>query len=918
MLDLESKMEILGITIYRDADKADAYYYLPNQPHISRDAGGPMFDLFAYRKGGDAGEAYAGGFLTMTVDTGLGDLHDRILGALKARSGGDATLTSVPYSKGTVRLIALDADSTTTDHPKFVQSVLGAGVPSLDGDNRAIFSLSLSEDGTSFFLGVLKGAANARPVGVIYELEYVGLLPAYSLSITIDMKSSYEYMGTRTSVNTLFFKADIETATEELKKRDSITIKETVRTLELSAPDAMAERQKTINNLVVSLCSGTLFQQTLNPGSPMVNGQLMSVANQPSGNPNATGTAATAATTATTRPTTPGAPTVATAPTVPTATPGVTTPPVTTPVTQRPAGGSPMPPPRPPEGGTGGTPPIPTPPTTPTVPTAPPTLPTLPTVPTLPSIPTLPTSAPTVPTAAPTVPTAAPTSPTAAPTHPTAAPTTPTTTTTQPPQDQGLQGVWDKLGRPQAAFALRSVSQEEQKLITYNLDQVTAQKETVNPQSMLQFMCAPGELMQRVHIIDLNNEFFQHIPIRVDASDVDFAAQGVNEMTVEIQYGVRQDGTGPKDTASAILRSNADFKEFVFFVDQTRNLQYKYRLIIDYKQDFGLGVRQTHVEGPWTPSELRTLSVHPSWLGVMVPARLQLAPNTPDDVIEVQVQARYRSPDGTVDDGEQVSLTRDNRSAVLPLRLQTAGDPVSFTSKVFYADGTSEDLAPQTLPNGQATDALAIGIPAAGRINGDIVLVDALGELAKVIVDTEVSQAGKVVDSRSVELAGAAIRQPFSVRLPDRNAKASLRWRQRLIYKDGGMETLEWADAATSNLVAGIPSEGVLTVNVRYVGPSPSQSGLAVVVVQLNYTDPGGDRSFDQQASLIIDDTAASQLQEWKARLKDKNARSYTWSLTTMTNDGAQVTTTPKPSSELTLLIRPQSVASPVPAGGGA
>ena len=223
----------------------------------------------------------------------------------------------------------------------------------------------------------------------------------------------------------------------------------------------------------------------------------------------------------------------------------------------------------------------------------------------------------------------------------------------------------------------------------------------------------------------------------------------------------------------------------------------------------------------------------------MVPARLQLVPNTPDDVVEVQVSARYKTADGSVDDGEQLSLSKQNRSLVLPLRLRRAGDPVSFTPTVFYADGASEVLPALTLPNDQATDALAIGVPPAGRVNGDILLVDALGELTKVIVDYEVRQATALVESKSVELSGAGTRQTFSVRLPDRNKPGALRWRQRLLYADGGVETQEWQDAATPNLIAGVPSEGVLVVNVRYVGAPPSTAGLAVVVVQLGLRRPG-------------------------------------------------------------------------------
>ena len=210
MLDLDTRQEILGITVFQDAQQPGHHYYLPAAPHISRDQGGPMFDLYVFRKGGAADQAEAGGFLNMTVDVGLGPLADRILGQLKDRTGrDDITLSAVPYTKGSVRFVALGEDSgaltqagaaaTTPDGsplvargPRFVENMLGASSPSLDAENRAITSLSLTEDGAAFVLGALSGAPGARIVGVLYDLEYTGLLPAYNLEIEIDFKSSYD------------------------------------------------------------------------------------------------------------------------------------------------------------------------------------------------------------------------------------------------------------------------------------------------------------------------------------------------------------------------------------------------------------------------------------------------------------------------------------------------------------------------------------------------------------------------------------------------------------------------------------------------------------------------------------------------------------------------------------------------------
>jgi hypothetical protein len=472
--------------------------------------------------------------------------------------------------------------------------------------------------------------------------------------------------------------------------------------------------------------------------------------------------------------------------------------------------------------------------------------------------------------------------------------------------------VWDELGRPQVAFTMRNISQEERKTITYSLSQIGAVAQKATPQGMLQMMCSPEELSARVHVIDLNNPFFKRVKIRVDCPGVDFNAEGVSEMTVEVRYGIRPDGTGPKDTGSALLRQPSDAVELEFFVDHTGDLGYEYRLIIDYKANFGVGVRQTHVEGPWTPTELRTLSVHPRWLGVMVPAVVEMSPNTPEDVKEIQVAVRYVRADAGVDDGSLVSLTPDHRSETVNLRLVTAGDQVTFTPTVFYTDGASESLPTQVLPNAVAEDALAIGVPKAGRLDGDVMLVDALGEVTKVVVDLEVSQAGKVVDNRSMEVAGSATRVPWSVRLPARDKPAGLRWRQRIAYADGGLEQEDWTPADSTALVAGIPSEGVLAVQVRYVGPPPSSAGLAGVVVELAYADPGGDPTFAQTESLFFDDVSAGTPQEWRARLKDRAARTYSWSLTTLKADGTQTSTTPVPAAQDQLFVRPPVAGLPV------
>jgi hypothetical protein len=824
MLDHESKIEVLGVSCVRDADRPEQWYHFPGNPRISRDAGGPMFDLYSYRKGGVAGTTLAGGFLNMVVDVGIGNLKDRVEQRLKEQFGDDATLAALPLSKSTARLIGLGEDSRATagdtgtaggepvvaKGPRFIEQVLGSARTSMDKDNRAIFSLSLNELGAAFFLSVLTGDANTRPLGVVYDCWYVGVLNAYDLEIEIDFASSYDFLQTRFNVATLFFKADIDNIVEELTKREAIRIKETARTLELSDPAAVRERQNRIDTLVKELASGALFQPSLVPGQPKAGTQTQT-ADDP----------------ATHIPDTPVMGSSAAAKGLASGLSGGVV------GGQADAHGQAANPSKvgklPEEikddqgtGGTGGT---------------------------------------------------------------------------------GTEGggggaaeLWNKLGRPQAAFTMRHISQSERRTVTYRLTQATAQEKPISPQGFLQFMASPAELTQRVHLVDLNHPFLQRLQINVNAQDVDFARQGVSQMTVELRYGRRPDGTGPKDTASVIMRKPEDNLDVEFFLDSRHTLSYEYRLIIDYRDGFGVGVSATHVEGPWTTTELRSLSVHPSWLGVMVPVRVGLAPDAPADLTEAQVTVHYTRANPTVDDSATLKLTRDQREQAVDLRLVEAGDPVSFRSRMFYADGTREDLPEVVRPDardGAADDVVIVDVPRGGFISGDIVLVDALGELTSAVIDLQVVQGATVVEARSIDVSSAGARQVWSVRLADRTKPAVVRRRERRLFRDGGMEQGEWEQATSTNIVAGFPAEGVLTVAVRYLGPPPSQLGLVGLVMEMEYIDPGGNHDFDQSESLLITDDLASQAQEWKVRLAERSARTYSWSLRVLRDDGTEIVTEP-------------------------
>jgi hypothetical protein len=847
MIDLGTRREIFGITVFQNADNPLAFYYLPGPPHISRENGAPLFDLFSYRKGGEADETASGGFLNMTVDVGIGGLKTQIENKLKEQHGDDVTLSSAPFSKGSVRVIALGEDSSAltggvesettasggplvSGGPRFIENILSYGRPSLDQDNRTIFSFTLSEDGAAFFLGVLSGSPNARPVGIVYDLEYVGLMPAYDLEITINFKSSYDYMRSRFTLGTLFFKADVDNILEELQRRESIKIKETARTLELSTPEAIRERQDHIDQLVKDLATGALFQPSLTPGEPKVKGETITA-----GDPETTSPAGTSQTSESLMTAAAHGPAAAVAAGSGAALNRADR-------AQAAANGGTA-------GETGGT----------------------------------------------------GTSGTGTSGTGTSGTGTSGTTATQPT----AADVWNKLGRPQAAYVLKSITQEEERTVTYNLSQISAQKKTVAPQSFVQFLAGPRELNERIHVIDLNHPFFQRLNINVNAADVDFDAQGIVQMTVQLRYGKRADGTRPKDTAEVVLRAPSDSRDFTFFMDEDLATEYEYKLIVDYKSDFGIGVDDTHIEGDWTPTEVRSLSVRPDWLSRVLPVSVQLAPNISDQVSEVHANVRYVNAERSIDDSQQVRLRPDDREETVHVRLADENEQFEVGTTLFYADGSQEALPPLKLPDpdsGSADDTVVISAPPGNFIAGDAIAVDTLAELSSVLVDLQVQQEGSIIDSRSLELSATKQRENFSVRLPRRDKPAVLRYRERRIFKDGGIETEEWQDAQSSNLIVGIPAEGVFPVTVRYLGGKPSELGLAAILLDLNYKAPNGDASFDQRESLLIDDGNAAQTQEWRIKLADRDVHNYEWRMTLIKTDGTQVAT-PSQTDNRDLLV---------------
>ena len=277
MLSLEKPaLSAAGLTVYADHADDSVYYYAAPHPRLVVSHGQPMLDLFTYAvelknsplAGTTIPAELGAGFLTMGVDCALtpGE-HAAALQSLATTLGRDPatlSLTLVPYTAGSVSVLALDAASGAAaaaapppvdGRPRFIEAVVGTGIPSLVGDLRAIFSLALSQQGVTFLEGLY--ADGAAPIGVVYSLSYLGLRPAVDAHIHADVSRIYTELGGKASVGCVYARAEVEGLLTTLAQKGAVTI---TLTSQAVGPEADAAKDRAL-----SIFKDKIIQDLFNP-----------------------------------------------------------------------------------------------------------------------------------------------------------------------------------------------------------------------------------------------------------------------------------------------------------------------------------------------------------------------------------------------------------------------------------------------------------------------------------------------------------------------------------------------------------------------------------------------------------------------------------------------------------------------------
>ena len=289
---------IEGVSIFPDDSDPLQFYYLPLMPHLTMvtdpttNVSAPQLQLIEYE-----GAAGTGGFLNLDVNLGL---SDDLLAQVTSQVQNQMKLNSTPrmspvlFTDGTVKLVLLgsqsadatpaatSASSTSTPAasptavtttiassgpgPQFVVKIQNAAKPALYGDNQATFSVQLDQYGASILQQALLG--QMAPVAVIYSLTFLGLRPAFKVTLTADWNRVQTYLDTQFSAGFLFFSSQIEKTVDKLIEDQVINIQTTTYVTDQDLGSSGQTDHDQAVNECYELVKTNFFESSLQPPTP--------------------------------------------------------------------------------------------------------------------------------------------------------------------------------------------------------------------------------------------------------------------------------------------------------------------------------------------------------------------------------------------------------------------------------------------------------------------------------------------------------------------------------------------------------------------------------------------------------------------------------------------------------------------------
>jgi hypothetical protein len=278
MLLLDSSFEVGNLTLFRDHISPRTFHYLPRPPRVVSDEQKTRLELLRFR--GDS----MGGLLNLDIELAH---EDEVLQSarqeLSNRIGAAAELVPVLFDDGAVRLVVLGVEqpsqasgslpvspatptsAAAAPAPEvgsvLVERVLGVARPSLLGHQRAIFSVELTPEAATLLEAAIRG--EQVPILIAYDLAFSGLRLARGVRARVDYAMAYNYLRTRLTGSSLWFKADLDREAETLERDGHIRIEDV--DYQGSDPAILARRREEIRSTLHELMEALFFRPAASP-----------------------------------------------------------------------------------------------------------------------------------------------------------------------------------------------------------------------------------------------------------------------------------------------------------------------------------------------------------------------------------------------------------------------------------------------------------------------------------------------------------------------------------------------------------------------------------------------------------------------------------------------------------------------------
>lgn len=291
MLTIEPpSYQLRGITVFRDHQDPDQFYYLPPSPQLAQDGDRLRFTLIKYRRDitdnptMDPTKARGAGLAQLEVEAGLSAQYlDELRSDLASRTARpEARLSPVLFRTAEAQALVLHSQDD-----RLMQDVLQTQPAPLSAPHHVALSLALSAEGTTLLQRAAEGGD--LPVGVAYSMRFLALTPALHARVHMDYRRIYDRLAASLGLEyPKVVRAELDAELAWLVEHDAIRIE----IVSFTNEDDRKRQQDLLMSLVAARVQQDFFQPTLPPsptasGSAGALGQLLRTVTGGSGEPTA-------------------------------------------------------------------------------------------------------------------------------------------------------------------------------------------------------------------------------------------------------------------------------------------------------------------------------------------------------------------------------------------------------------------------------------------------------------------------------------------------------------------------------------------------------------------------------------------------------------------------------------------------------